>query len=336
MRGSQVRILYGPQNKFSFFFVYYRYMGRNIDKLWLVLFLALAILIGGLAYEYQQITRLSQSVAMLQTAIIDVTNSVNLSASSTAANIAELARREQVAQKSQSQLLQDAVAKVTPAVVSIVESREVPLLQVTYQNPFGNDPFFQGFGMQVPVYQQVGTTTEQVSAGTGFIVRQNGYIITNKHVVPDTNATYTVLLSNGKQREGTVIWRSGTEDLAVVKIAGTGYASVPLGNSSSLSLAQSVFAIGNALGEYSNSVSVGVISGLNRSITAGNSQGGSETLTGVIQTDAAINPGNSGGPLVNLDGEAVGVNVAMVQGSQNIGFSVPINRVKSALTNLGI
>lgn len=156
------------------------------------------------------------------------------------------------------------------------------------------------------------------------------------HVVADTNATYTVLLASGKQKEGTVIWRSPTEDLAVVKITGSGYTTVPLGDSSALSLAQSVFAIGNALGEYSNSVSVGVVSGLNRSITAGNSQGGTETLTGVIQTDAAINPGNSGGPLVNLSGEAVGVNVAMVQGSQNIGFSLPISRVKSALANLGI
>lgn len=309
---------------------------RRIDIFWLTLLTIVVALIGGLVYEHQQITRLSQSVAMLQASVGELANATTLAASSTAANIAELARRSQVAEKSQSQLLQDAVAKVTPAVVSIVESQVVPQLQVTYENPFGNDPFFQGFGMQVPVYQQVGTTTQQVSAGTGFIVRANGYIITNKHVVPDTNATYTVLLASGKQKEGTVIWRSSTEDLAVVKIAGSGYATVPLGDSSSLQLAQSVFAIGNALGEYSNSVSVGVISGLNRSITAGNDQGGTENLTGVIQTDAAINPGNSGGPLVNLSGEAVGVNVAMVQGSQNIGFSLPISKVRSALANLGI
>jgi serine protease Do len=272
----------------------------------------------------------------LQSAIVEVTNSINLTASSTAANISELARRSQVAQKSQTQLLQDAVAKVTPAVVSIVESKVVPLLQVTYENPFGNDPFFQGFGLQVPVYQQVGTTTKQVSAGTGFLVRGNGYIVTNKHVVSDTSAMYTVLLASGKQKEGTVVWRSDTEDLAIVKIAGNGYPVVSLGDSSSLHLAQSVFAVGNALGEYSNSVSVGVISGLNRSITAATSGGGSETLNNVIQTDAAINPGNSGGPLVNLAGEAIGVNVAMVQGSQNIGFSLPISRVRSALANLGI
>lgn len=311
-------------------------MKRSVDTLWLVALLAMVILVGGLVYEHQQVTRLSQSVAAVQSAVVEITNSVNLSAASTAANLAELARRGQVAQKSQSQLLQDAVAKVTPAVVSIVESQVVPLLQVTYENPFGNDPFFQGFGMQVPVYQQVGTTTKQVSAGTGFIVRSNGYIVTNKHVVPDANATYTVLLANGKQKAGTVVWRSSAEDLAVVKISGSGYTTIPLGDSSALQLAQSVFAIGNALGEYSNSVSVGVVSGLNRSITAGNDQGGTETLTSVIQTDAAINPGNSGGPLVDLSGEAVGVNVAMVQGSQNIGFSLPIKEVIRALSNLGI
>ncbi|HVB20212.1 MAG TPA: trypsin-like peptidase domain-containing protein, partial [Candidatus Paceibacterota bacterium] len=247
---------------------------RKTDIFLFTILVIVVVFIGGLVYEYQQITRLSDSIAILQDSVAKLANATNMTASSTAANLAELARREQIAQKSQSQLLQDAVAKVTPAVVSIVESKEVPKLQITYENPFGNDPFFQGFGMQVPVYQQIGTTTQQVSAGTGFLVRSNGYIITNKHVVPDTNATYTVLLASGTQKIGTVIWRSPTEDLAVVKIAGSGYPTVPLGDSSSLQLAQSVFAIGNALGQYSNSVSVGVISGLNRSITASNDQGG--------------------------------------------------------------
>lgn len=303
-------------------------MKRNIDTLWLAALLGITIVVGGIAYEQMQIKSLSRTVAALQTTVSEL--------ASTTVSIGETARRAEVVQKSQSQLLQDAVAKVTPAVVSIVESQVVPKLQVTYENPFGNDPFFQGFGMQVPVYRQVGTTTKQVSAGTGFLVRSTGYIVTNKHVVPDTNATYTVLLASGKQRQGTVIWRSPSEDLAVIKIAGSDYPSLALGDSSSLQLAQSVFAVGNALGQYSNSVSVGVISGLNRSITALNDQGGMEKLTGIIQTDAAINPGNSGGPLVNLAGEAVGINVAMVQGSQNIGFALPINEAVQALANLGI
>lgn len=310
-------------------------MKKLADYFHLAVVLTLLMFGGVLLYEQGRIMRLSSSVAALESALAEMTSSANLAASSTAAHLAELARREQVAQKSQSQLLQDAVAKVTPAVVSIVESREVPLLQVTYQNPFGNDPFFRGFGLQVPVYQQVGTTTQQVSAGTGFLVRKNGYIVTNKHVVPDASATYTVLLADGSQKQGTVIWRSPSEDLAIMRIPGSGYPVVPLGDSSALRLAQSVFAVGNALGEYNNSVSVGVISGLNRSITAA-TDNGSETLKNVIQTDAAINPGNSGGPLANLAGEAIGVNVAMVQGSQSIGFALPISTVRSALANLGI
>lgn len=304
--------------------------------LWLAAMLAVLALGVMLIYEHEEIGHLSQSVGTLQNSVEQLTAEFDMTASSTAENISALARREQIAQKSETQQLQDAVAKVTPAVVSIVESQEVPKLQVTYENPFGNDPLFQGFGVQVPVYQQVGTTTQQVSAGTGFIVRSDGYIVTNKHVVPDTNATYTALLAGGKQKIATVIWRSPTKDLAVVKIAGTGYPTVHLGDSSTLRLAQSVFAVGNALGQYGNSVSVGVISGLNRSITASNDKGGTETLNGVIQTDAAINPGNSGGPLVNLSGEVIGVNVAMVQGSENIGFSLPISEVTQALAQLGI
>ncbi len=307
-----------------------------MERLWLGASLVTLLIVGGFVYEHREIVQLSSSVAALQDSVAQLASSADTAASSTAATIAELARREQVARKSETQMLQDAVSKVTPAVVSIVESREVPKLKVTYENPFGNDPFFQNFGMQVPVYQQVGTTTQQVSAGTGFIVRSSGYIVTNKHVVPDANAIYTVLLANGVQKTGAVVWRSPTEDLAVVKVSGSGYPTIPLGDSSTLRLAQSVFAVGNALGQYSNSVSVGVISGLDRSITAANDQGGTETLTGIIQTDAAINPGNSGGPLVNLSGEAIGVNVALVQNSQNIGFALPISEVTRSLAQLGI
>lgn len=311
-------------------------MQGNTNRHWIIASLFAVVSFGSLIYEHAQIVRLSRSVSLLQTSIVQLAGVANSTASSTAANIAELTRRDQVAQKSESQSLQDAVAKVTPAVVSIVESQVVPKLQVTYENPFGSDPYFQGFGFQVPVYQQIGTTTQQVAAGTGFLVRSSGYIVTNKHVVPDANATYTVLLASGAQKPGSVIWRSPSEDVAIVKVDGGGYPVLPLGNSSTLRLAESVFAVGNALGQYNNSVSVGVISGLGRSITAFNEDGRPETLADVIQTDAAINPGNSGGPLVNLSGEAVGINVAMVQGSQNIGFALPIREVVGALNNLGI
>lgn len=299
-------------------------------------FLVILLLSAGFVYQYLQVTKLEYALGVLQQSFSTLEHTTNLASATTAIQLSEMNRREQVAEKSETQLLQDAVAKATPAVVSIVENRVVPKLQVTYENPFGNDPFFQGFSIQVPVYQQVGTTTQRVSAGTGFFVRSNGYIVTNKHVVPDTDASYVVLLSNGAQKPASVIWRSSTEDLAIIKIAGNGYSILPLADSGAPALAQTVFAIGNALGEYNNSVSVGVISGLNRNLTALNNQDATETLTGVIQTDAAINPGNSGGPLVTLSGQAVGVNVAMVQGSQNIGFALPIERVGNALRSLGI
>lgn len=242
----------------------------------------------------------------------------------------EVANREAARQKSQDELLTAAVAKTAPAVVSVVISKDVPNLTVTYQNPFGDDPFFKDFGIQVPVYQQNGTVRKQVGAGTGFFITSDGYILTNKHVVADDKADYTVLLSTGAQKQAKVIYKDLSNDIAVIKIDGNNYPAVSLGDSNSLKLGQTVIAIGNALGEYNNSVSVGIVSGLNRTIEASGA-GSSERLSGVIQTDAAINPGNSGGPLLNLDGAVLGVNVATVQGSSNISFSIPINTVKSII-----
>jgi serine protease Do len=172
-----------------------------------------------------------------------------------------------------------------------------------------------------------------VGAGTGFFITSDGYILTNRHVVEDVQADYTVLLANGAQKQATVVYRDSANDFALVKIDGKGYSKVSLGNSDALKLGQTVVAIGNALGQYSNSVSVGIISGLHRAITASGA-GGSENLNGVIQTDAAINPGNSGGPLFGLDGKVVGVNVATVQGSSNISFSIPISQILGSIRNV--
>ena len=300
-------------------------------------FLLLIFSLAGLSYvQTIRVNELVLSVGDLKNSLTAVVVQLASVASTTDASSAELQRRQAIVVKSQDQKLQEAVASVTPAVVSIVESRQIPQLQVTYENPFGNDPLFKGFGMQVPVYRNVGSTTQKISAGTGFLVRANGYIVTNKNVVPNANATYTVLLANGKESVGMVVWRSPSDDLAIIKIAGSGYPTVMLGDSTSLHLAESVFAVGNALGQYNNSVSVGVISGLNRTINAQGANGAVETLSGVIQTDAAINPGNSGGPLVNLGGDVVGVNVAVAKGSQSVGFALPITNVKKALTSMGI
>lgn len=245
----------------------------------------------------------------------------------------EIVRREIVKEKSQEEQLTAAVAKVAPAVVSIVVTKDVPKLEVVYVNPFGDDPFFEDFGFRVPTYRQRGTESQKVGAGTGFIIQSDGYILTNKHVVADTSATYTVLLADGIQKNAQVLYRDTKLDLAVIKIEGTNYAKTDLGTSGSLKLGQSVFAVGNALGEYSNSVSVGIVSGLNRNIQA-QSGASVESLSGVIQTDAAINPGNSGGPLVDLDGKVVGINVATVLGSQSIGFAVPVDDAKQIINQV--
>lgn len=270
-----------------------------------------------------QISGLEKQVSELQQKLKTVTDDQKVLAEKEAAN------RQVIHQKSQDELLTAAVSKVTPAVVSIVISKEVPNLTVTYENPFGDDPFYKNFNIRVPVYHQNGTTLQKVGAGTGFIITSDGYILTNRHVVNVASAQYTVLLSNGKQQPASVVYIDQNNDIAIVKIEGK-YTAAALGDSNSLQLGQSVIAIGNALGEYNNSVSVGIISGLDRSIQA-SGRGMVEQLSGVIQTDAAINPGNSGGPLLDLNGRVVGVNVATVQGSNSISFSIPINTVKGII-----
>ncbi len=227
---------------------------------------------------------------------------------------------------SQSDMTVAAIAKAAPAVVSIVITKQVPEYQVVYQDPFGNGMF------QVPTYQPTGRTTEQrLGAGTGFLVSSNGYIVTNKHVVFDDSATYTATLANGTQQLLRVVQKDAENDIAILKIEGSGYPFLTLGDSALLQQGQPIIAIGNALGQYSNSVSLGIVSGLNRTINASDSTGNVETLNGVIQTDAAINPGNSGGPLLDLQSRVVGINVAMVQGSSNISFAIPINAVRNLI-----
>lgn len=170
----------------------------------------------------------------------------------------------------------------------------------------------------------------EMEGGTGFIVSEDGLILTNKHVVLDKEADYTVFTNDGKKFPARVLAIDPIEDLAVLKIEqenNTFFPVLKLGNSDNLEIGQAVIAIGNALAEFRNTVSLGVISGLGRKITA---SGGSfvETLEDVIQTDAAINKGNSGGPLLNLKGEVIGINTAMAIDAQSIGFAIPINKAK--------
>lgn len=169
---------------------------------------------------------------------------------------------------------------------------------------------------------------QKIGAGTGFIITSDGMIVTNKHVVADSAADYTVLTNDGKEHPAKVLARDPINDIAVIKIDGTNYSTLSFGDSNSLKIGQTAIAIGNSLGEFSNTVSKGIISGLKRNLTAGGGLGDSEKLTNIIQTDAAINPGNSGGPLLDISGKVIGINVAIAQGAQNVGFALPASQVQ--------
>ncbi len=242
------------------------------------------------------------------------------------------------AQTTQEEKIIRIVEEYSPAVVSIVITKEVPVVERYFIDPF-DDPFGWGLGWEIPQYRQRGTEKRQVGAGTGFVVSQDGTILTNKHVVAEEGAEYTIFLNDGDRFPAEILAKDPLYDLAILKIDQShapedqrrDFPTVSMGDSSKLKIGQTVIAIGNALGEFQNTVSAGVISGLRRNIVASAGAGYVETLEGVIQTDAAINPGNSGGPLLNLSGEVIGVNVARSVDGENIGFSLPVNMAKRAV-----
>lgn len=230
----------------------------------------------------------------------------------------------------------EAVKKAFPGVVSIVISKLMSSMKDKTPSSFPMIPGFPGNPFSGGI--EPGANPDEkvkVGGGSGFIVRDDGLVLTNKHVVFDTDADYTVVTNDGKEYAGKVIARDPVSDIAVVKIEAKDLPTVRLGNSSKLELGQTVIAIGNALGMFRNSVSKGIISGMSRSISAAlGNDGAMEHLRGVLQTDVAINQGNSGGPLINLDGEAVGINTAIIFGAQNIGFAIPINWAKVDLEDI--
>lgn len=226
----------------------------------------------------------------------------------------------------------DAVKNVGPSVVTVVEQASPQQSQSFNIGPFsifGLPP--QGNGQQQDNQPQ--------AIGSGFIVSADGMIVTNKHVVADTSGKYQVITANNKQYDVQKIFRDPINDIAIIKIDpsqnfGNALKPVTLGNSDNLQVGQFVIAIGTALGEFRNTVTTGVVSGLGRGITAGDQfQGFTEQLNNVIQTSAAINPGNSGGPLLNSAGQVIGINTAVSQAGQNIGFALPVNTVKDSLNN---
>ncbi len=230
----------------------------------------------------------------------------------------------------QDEVVIETVKQAKPAVVSIVITKEIPIIE-EYYNSFGGDPFIDPFFFPQPQYRENGTELQEVGGGSGFIVSADGYIVTNRHVVADDAASYSVFTNSGDQYEAEVIAIDTLNDVAVLKIEAQDLPYLEFGDSNALQVGQSVLAIGNALSEFNNSVSLGIVSGLARSIEAGDGYGRFEQLEDVIQTDAALNPGNSGGPLLNLRGEVVGINVAVAYDSENISFALPANLVKNAV-----
>jgi serine protease Do len=220
--------------------------------------------------------------------------------------------------------------KAGPAVVSIVISKDLNKIPGYGFNPFEFDPFSPFFGFQ----QQPRSTepnVQQVGAGSGFFVSSDGLIITNKHVVSDEQATYSVITNDGKTYDAVVLTRDPINDLAVVKVNVSNAPTLELSDVSTIVVGQRVIAIGNSLGQYQNTVTTGVVSGIGRSIVAGGGSEGSEQLDGVIQTDAAINPGNSGGPLLNSLGQVIGINTAVDRQGQLVGFAIPASDAQRAL-----
>ena len=250
-----------------------------------------------------------------------------------------ITEKEYIPQITHEQKIINVVKNVSGGVVSIIASKDVPVFEGFYRSPFRSNPLFEQFfpEFQIPERRQKGTEKQQVSAGTGFVVSDMGLIITNKHVVSDDGAEYTVITNEGKKYPAEVLARDPVHDLAVLKVdfLDDVLPVLKLGDSDELQSGQSVIAIGNALGEFQNTVSSGVISGLKRTIVASSGIfGQAETLEELIQTDAAINRGNSGGPLLNLSGEVIGINVAMASGAENIGFAIPVNRAKKDIEDV--
>src|SRR3989339_532002 len=211
--------------------------------------------------------------------------------------------------------------KVCPAVITVIVSRDLPKAESFYSFPYSS--------------KKIKTEKTQIGGGSGFIVSENGYVFTSNHVVSDTTCDYTVILDPKHKYPAKVLSRNPINDTAVLKIEGERFPFLNLADSNKIELGEEVVAVGNALGEFTDTLSAGIVSGLSRFISAfGGIDHQMQNLRGLIQTDAAINPGNSGGPLINMEGKVIGINTAMIAGAQNIGFAIPINYAKKDLEEI--
>lgn len=218
------------------------------------------------------------------------------------------------------------VKKVCPAVITITVSKNLPEIEGFYNFPFKDQNFV------IPKTKGKKKIETKIGGGSGFIVSKDGYIITSAHVIADPEATYSAVLEPTKKYPIKVLSRDPINDIAILIIEGKNFPFLELGNAKDVELGEPVIAVGNPLGEFYDTVSAGIVSGLSRLINAHNGFSEKSTrLKGLIQTDAAINPGNSGGPLINMEGKVIGINTAMIMGSQNIGFAIPIDYAKKDL-----
>ena len=251
------------------------------------------------------------AVVVFLFSVVGLTGAFLLGRSYNAKNIDE--KRKVVVQE--GEVIADVAQKVGPSVVSVV----------TQQSSTVNDYYYGA------------RTQTSKAAGTGVIIDSNGLILTNKHVVPDGTRSVQVVTSDGTSYDNVqIIGRDPLNDLAILKVANpNNFKAASLGNSDDVRTGQKVIAIGNALGQFQNTVTSGIISGMGRPIEAGDESGGtSEQLTNLFQTDAAINSGNSGGPLLNLNGEVIGINTAIAADAENIGFAIPVNEAKSVIESV--
>lgn len=226
------------------------------------------------------------------------------------------------------------IEEVNPAVVSVIVTKNMPVYENYYES---FNPGVSLNSYSIPRVRENGIKEKEVGGGSGFVVSNDGMIVTNRHVVDYDDAKYSILLNTGESYEVKVLARDPQFDIAILKITEPpekALTFVKFGNSDELKLGESVIVIGNALAEFRNSVSVGVVSGLARTVTASDMMGNYEQLDQVIQTDAAINPGNSGGPLLNTKGEVVGVNVATTKDFKNISFALPSSVVEKVVDSV--
>lgn len=227
------------------------------------------------------------------------------------------------------------IKALMPAVVSIAISKNLEEIEKEIPPELYNVFPFGAPNLGIPDEKIDSRGMVEIGGGSGFIVDPSGIILTNKHVISDTQAEYAVITNDGKKYPAEILARDPIDDVAIIKINATKLPAVKLGDSRNVELGEEVIAIGNTLGIFKNTISKGIISGLSRSITAKTGENEPATeLRGLIQTDAAINPGNSGGPLINMNGEVIGINTAIVFGAQNIGFTIPINAAKRDLEDL--